>query len=151
MTRTPEQRLAGRNFSSARFGALDQWIEHLRMHPRLGEVKGKVFLGETLALTGMEVSLGTLPPGAGVPYLHAHKQNEELYLFLSGEGEMQVDGETVPVTAGSAVRIAPEGMRGWRNTGREPLHFLVVQAKAGSLEQATSQDGRLGEQPPVWN
>ena len=150
MTRTPEQPLAGPNYASARFGAPSQWIEHVLHHPRRGDVEGKVFLGGTLALTGMEVSLGTLLPGAAQPFLHAHRQNEELYLFLSGEVEMQVDGQIIPVAAGSAVRIAPEGMRGWRNTGQEPLNFVVVQAKAGSLEQATAQDGRLGEQAPVW-
>ena len=134
MARQPENILSHANATSAQFGAPGQWGEHGYTHPRLGEVKGKVFLREILGLSGMEVSLNALPPGGACSFLHAHKQNEELYVFLSGEGEFQVDGKVFPVEAGSAVRVAPEGMRAWRPTGSEPLSFLVIQVKAGSLE-----------------
>ncbi len=137
-------------FSSADFGAPSNWREHVRIHPRLGEVQGKVFLGVPLGLTGMETSFGALLPGESIPYLHAHKQNEELYVVLSGEGEMQVDGDIIQLRAGSAVRVAPSGMRSCRATGSEPMAYLVVQAKAGSLEQATALDGILGAQPATW-
>ena len=36
-------------------------------------------LHEALGLTGAEVSINQLPAGAGVPFVHAHKQNEEIY------------------------------------------------------------------------
>ena len=32
-------------------------------------------LHDKLGLTGAEVSINTLPAGAGVPFVHAHKQN----------------------------------------------------------------------------
>ena len=134
MARQHENILSKANVTCAQFGAPGQWGEHGYVHPRLGEVKGKVFLREILGLSGMEVSLNALPPGGACSFLHAHKQNEELYVFLSGEGEFQVDGKVFPVEAGSAVRVAPEGMRAWRPTGSEPLSFLVIQVKAGSLE-----------------
>jgi len=150
MARQPENLTQHPHCTAAGFGAPAHWAEHGYTHPRLGEVNGKVFLGESLGLSGMEVSLNALAPGGAISFLHAHHQNEELYLFLSGEGEFQVDGEVFPVAAGSAVRVAPEGLRAWRSTGTEPLTFLIVQAKAGSLEQATGRDGILGEKPPVW-
>jgi len=150
MTRQPEHVRRESLFGSADFGAPAQWAEHVLLHPRLGEVPGKVFLKGILDLTGMEVSLGSLAPGQSMPFLHAHKQNEELYLVLSGEGEMQVDGERIPLRAGSAVRIAPAGLRCWRATGVEPMAYLVVQAKAGSLEQATGSDGIVPDRPVVW-
>jgi mannose-6-phosphate isomerase-like protein (cupin superfamily) len=86
-----------------------------------------------------------------MPFLHAHKQNEELYIVLSGQGEMQADGEIVSLREGSAVRIAPSAWRCWRATGTEPMVYLVIQAKAGSLEQATGSDGLLTDQPVVWS
>jgi mannose-6-phosphate isomerase-like protein (cupin superfamily) len=150
MARRPENTLSKAHVTLAEFGAPSQWGEHGYVHPRLGEVKGKVFLREPLGLTGMEVSLNALPPGGASSFLHAHKQNEELYLFLEGQGEFQVDGEVFPVGPGSTLRVAPEGMRAWRSTGSTPLVWMVVQAKAGSLEQATAQDGFLGEGAPVW-
>lgn len=150
MVRQPESLRSGARYAAADFGAPAHWDQHLLQHPVLGPVPGKVFLGSPLNLTGMEVSLGSLPPGAAIPFLHAHRQNEELYLVLSGMGEMQVDGEIVPLQPGTAVRVAPDGMRCWRATGEVPLTYLVVQAKAGSLTQATASDGLIPERAPVW-
>jgi uncharacterized cupin superfamily protein len=138
------------NVTLAQFGPPARWQDLRHLHPRLGEVAGKQFIGRILGLDGMEVSLNALAPGGAVPFLHAHRENEELYLFLDGEGEFQVDGRILPVAAGTALRVAPAGMRGWRNTGTVPLTFLCIQAKAGSLDHATGGDGILGEQPPAW-
>ena len=138
------------HFSAAGFGSPARWREHILDHPRRGRVEGKVFLGERLGLTGMEVSLGSMLPGEAMGFLHAHRQNEELYLILSGQGEMQVDGERIALEPGTAVRIAPAGLRAWRATGTEPMAYAVIQAKAGSLEQASGQDGIRAEAEPRW-
>lgn len=151
MARQPQHPRSGTNFQFAEFGAPGQWGEFVLTHPRLGAVPGKVFLKEVLGLTGMEVSLGSLPAGAATSFLHAHKQNEEFYLVLSGRGELQVDGEILPIQAGSAVRVAPGGVRGWRALGAEPMTYLVIQAKAGSLEQFTGSDGLVSEAPVRWS
>jgi mannose-6-phosphate isomerase-like protein (cupin superfamily) len=150
MSRQPENLRSEGVFSSADFGSPFQWREFVRIHPRLGEVKGKVFIGSVVGLTGMEVSFGALAAGESVPFLHSHKQNEELYVVLSGAGELQVDGSIIPLQAGSAVRIAPEGVRCIRALGTEPMSYFVVQAKAGSLEQATGNDGIVPDRPVVW-
>jgi mannose-6-phosphate isomerase-like protein (cupin superfamily) len=114
------------------------------------KMQGKGFLGARLGLTGSEVSLNAMPPGKAVPFAHAHKKNEELYLFLTGKGEMLLDGKVVPVGPGTAVRVAPPIFRCWRNTGDEPLTCIVMQAKAGSLEEATAADGVGAPEPPRW-
>lgn len=150
MTRTAQSLQQSEHFAAAGFGAPAQWREFVLEHPRRGKVDGKTFLRAVLGLTAMEVSFNSMLPGESQPFLHAHKQNEELYVFLSGTGEMQVDGERIPVGPGSAVRIDPDGVRAWRATGTEPLDYLVIQAKAGSLEQATATDGILPDQPLVW-
>ena len=91
----------------------------------------------------MEFSVGSLVAGEAVPFKHKHKQNEEVYVFLSGKGIFSLDGEEFPVASGSVVRVAPSVVRTHRNTGAVPLVFLCFQAKAGSLEQATLDDGQL--------
>jgi len=48
------------------------------------------------------------------------------------------------------VRISPPVFRCWRNTGDGPLTCVVVQAKAGSLEQGTTADGFRASDPPRW-
>ena len=111
----------------------------------------KYFLKERLGLTGMEVSLNSMPPGQGMPFVHRHRRNEELYLFLSGEGEFQSDGEVRPVRAGTCVRCAPAVGRAWRNTGREPLVFVCVQAPAGAYGPGkTVEDGELADEAVRW-
>ncbi len=102
---------------------------------------GKYFLGERLGLTGCEVSLNRLPAGKGMPFVHSHKKNEELYIVLRGSGTFFVDGEEFPIGEGSLIRVAPEGERAWRATDTEDLYFICIQAQAGSLCQATLEDG----------
>ena len=85
-----------------------------------------------------------------MPFLHTHEQNEELYIFLAGEGEMLLDGEKVDVSAGSVVRVDPQAVRCWRNTGTTDLVHIVIQSKAGSLEQWTAVDGAMLEEQPDW-
>jgi uncharacterized cupin superfamily protein len=36
-------------------------------------------LHDVLGLTGAEISINNLPAGAGVPFVHSHKKNEEIY------------------------------------------------------------------------
>jgi mannose-6-phosphate isomerase-like protein (cupin superfamily) len=112
---------------------------------------GKTFLKEALGLTGMELSLNKVPPGAQSPFLHRHVEHEELYLFVGGRGQFQVDGTSFDVSEGTAVRVAPEGVRALRNTGREDLYYVCVQAKANGLTVQTIADGRKVDRPIVWN
>ncbi|MDD5287424.1 MAG: cupin domain-containing protein [Desulfuromonadaceae bacterium] len=101
---------------------------------------GKFFIGKELGLTGSEVSLNRLPAGKGMPFVHAHKKNEELYIVLRGNGTFFVDGDEFPVQEGSLIRVAPAGERAYK-AGSEALYFICIQTEAGSLNQATLEDG----------
>ena len=60
-------------------------------------------LHDKLGLTGAEVSVNRLPAGAGVPFVHSHRRNEEIYGILAGAGRAVIDGENVSLAAGDAV------------------------------------------------
>ena len=107
----------------------------------LASFEGKAFVKDILNTTSMEVSFGTLAPGCTVPCFHHHKQNEEVYVVLSGEGVFILDGKEEPVASGSIVRVAPSVSRNTKCTGNVPLVYICIQAKAGSLEQYTMGDG----------
>ena len=47
--------------------------------------EGRAELHDALKLTGAEISVNRLPAGAGVPFVHAHKNNEEIYGVLHGD------------------------------------------------------------------
>ena len=104
---------------------------------------GKAFLHDKLDLTSCEISLNIVPKGFKVPFNHKHKQNEEVYIILKGEGKMTIDGEAVDVKEGSVVKVAPEASRTIENTSDNEFQFICVQAKANSLEQYGFGDGEI--------
>ena len=107
----------------------------------LASFEGKAFVKDILGITSVELSFGSLAPGCSVPFFHHHKQNEEVYVVLSGEGVFVLDGKEESVSSGSIVRVAPLVSRNTRCTGNEPLVYVCIQGKAGSLEQYTMTDG----------
>ncbi|WP_282942784.1 cupin domain-containing protein [Paenibacillus sp. RC67] len=113
-------------------------------------VPGKYFLKDRLGLTGMEVSVNQLPQGGSIPFYHTHRENEELYLFIGGQGQFQVDGQIFDVKEGTTVRVAPEGERTLRNNGIGDLYFIVIQVQAGSLRQWVETDGVILDKSVTW-
>lgn len=102
--------------------------------------EGRVELHEKLSLTGAEISLNRLPAGAGVPFVHSHKNNEEIYGILSGKGSVVIDGETVELTAGDWVKIAPAAKRQFSAASDSEMSFVCIQVKEGSLGGFTADD-----------
>lgn len=140
----------GRNFTAYEGGARKDWPNHAIELPGLGTVNGKHFLKDIADFTGCEISINSLPPGAGMPFYHQHQQNEEIYIFIEGKGQLQIDGEILDVQEGSIVRIAPNGQRTWRNNSNEPLLYIVIQMKENSLEQYGIGDGLVSTQEVAW-
>ena len=100
--------------------------------------EGRVELHEALGLTGAEVSINQLPAGAGVPFVHFHKQNEEIYGILSGKGSVVLDGETVQLTAGDWLKVAPAAKRQFSAAGDSGMTFVCIQVKEHSLAGFTA-------------
>ncbi|MEM9284064.1 MAG: cupin domain-containing protein [Verrucomicrobiota bacterium] len=132
-------------------GALEGWTDFHFSIPGL-PTKSKQFLKRELGLTSMEVSLNALRVGEDMPFVHKHRENEELYLFLSGSGEFQANGEVFPVKDGTCVKCSPEIRRTFRNTGEAEMVFIVIQAKDDSLlDHFTVHDGELVDELPKWS
>lgn len=100
-------------------------------------------LHDALSLTGAEVSINCLPAGGSVPFVHAHKENEEIYGILSGKGKVILDGETIALTAGDWLRIAPAGKRQFFADADTPITYLCIQVRENSLEAYTAGDAIL--------
>ena len=134
---------SGPNYTSAHLGPLEELQQYQFEHPvRKVPVVGKAFLNELLGATGSQISLTKLPPNASVPFFHSHKLNEEIFIVVQGDGEMQIDDDVIPIHEGSVIRVATPGERCLRNTSSSAsLIYICVQAKAGSLETHTFTDG----------
>ena len=102
------------NFAAISVGKLNELNEYeLQLGPDV-KIPGKVFCSTALGTTGSEFSFQSFAPGTETGFLHSHKSHEELYFFLSGKGEFQVDGTVFPVEEGSVVRVSPAGKRSVR-------------------------------------
>lgn len=145
-----QQIAEGTHFSALSTGSFSQLNDYvLPVAPGM-EIQGKVFMGQTLQTTGAEISFQSFAPGKETGFLHTHQTHEELYIFVSGKGEFQVDGQVFPVGEGSVVRVAPEGKRSVRNNGTEPLIMICVQCKAQTFTAQDAADGQLLQEPVKW-
>jgi mannose-6-phosphate isomerase-like protein (cupin superfamily) len=139
---TPTVR-TGQNFAVADMGLFSELRQFTFELPENHlKLEGKLFLKQILALTSSEISFNNLPPKTSVPFYHKHRLNEEIYIFIRGQGEFQVDGFVFSVGEGTVVRVDPEGERCIRNiSGGEDLCWIVIQSRAGSYSNHTIQDG----------
>lgn len=134
---------SGQNFAVADVGSFSDLRRFAFETPEASrKLEGKIFLRQLLDITSAEISFNNLPPNTSVPFYHKHRLNEEIYLFVQGEGEFQVDDCVFSVREGTAVRVNPEGERCLRNTSNtKDLGWIVIQARVGSHPDHTIQDG----------
>lgn len=138
------------NYSAVNIGKMADVKDYvLNLAPGVN-IPGKVFGGASLRTTGCEFSFQVFAPGQETGFLHTHKTHEELYFFLSGKGEFQVDGMVFPVEEGSIVRVSPEGRRSVRNNGTAPLSMLCIQYRSGTFSAEDSSDGKILDEPVKW-
>ena len=100
----------------------------------------RVELHDKLNLTGAEVSINALPAGSNVPFVHSHRQNEEVYGIIEGAGKAVIDGETIELKTGDWLRISPEAKRQLFAAADSAIKYICIQVKANSLEEYTADD-----------
>lgn len=131
-----------KNYTIGNMGSFNDLREYSYFHPGTNmNIPGKVFLGEELNMSSMEISFQVLEKGKSIPFSHKHKEHEEVYIVIKGEGEFTVDNETTPIKEGSIIRVAPDGNRTWRNNSNDDLIMMVIQAVNGSIKDFTVFDG----------
>jgi mannose-6-phosphate isomerase-like protein (cupin superfamily) len=146
-----DRTVRGANFTCFHAGPMAGWGQFNLGPPAVPiPARGKLFLRDLLGSAGLEVSLNVVPPGQGVPFLHRHRQNDEVYVVVGGRGQFLVDGECIDVAEGSVLRLGPPAARAWRNNSDAPLYFLCLQYRAGSVIEGGALDGQKVEGQPAW-
>lgn len=122
-----------KNFKTVELGKLEE----------VGKIyeNGKAFLHDILGLTSCEISVNAMPSGVKIPFSHKHKQNEEIYIILKGEGIMSLDGEIIDFKEGSCIKVDPIVNRTME--AKTDIQYICVQAKTNSLEQFGFGDGEI--------
>ena len=106
--------------------------------------ENRIELHEKLSLTGAEISLNKLPAGTNVPFVHSHKENEEIYGILSGNGKAIIDGEEISLSTGDWLKIAPAAKRQFFASDISGITYICIQVKENSLEHFTAEDAVIG-------
>jgi mannose-6-phosphate isomerase-like protein (cupin superfamily) len=75
------------------------------------------------------MNLVALEPGYAIPEHHERDRNqEEVFVILSGDAVAVLDGADYPAPAGTFVRVDPEVRRTIRNDGAEAVDLMIVSA-----------------------
>jgi mannose-6-phosphate isomerase-like protein (cupin superfamily) len=105
-------------------GALTVSLNDKAEYQRLLEGKPQTF--------GMRAGRVHLTPGQACGQ-HSTKSQEELLVFLAGQGELLIGGGTrLQVGVGKVAYIPPETLHDVSNTGSEPLVYVYCVAPAGA-------------------
>ncbi len=93
-------------------------------------------LGDELEFRMARVALGMensglsylkVAPGFRMPFGHKHKNQEEVYVLVSGKARMKIEDEVKDLKQWDAVRVHKDTMRSME-AGDEGAEFLVVGA-----------------------
>lgn len=84
---------------------------------------------KTLGLGSFGMNVAELPPGETIPeHNEIARDQEEVFVVLSGDATMVIDGEEHPAPAGTFVRLDPEPTRTVVNRSDAPVTVLIVSA-----------------------
>ena len=103
----------------------------------------RVELHDKLGLTGSEISINNIPAGACVPFVHYHKENEEIYFVFEGKGKMIIDEEEVLLKKGDFLKVLLNAKRQIFASNDTGISFICIQTKQNSLDAYTKTDAVL--------
>jgi len=79
-----------------------------------------------------------MAPNFRQPFGHRHKEQEEIYVVLSGAGRVKVNDDLIDLGAFDALRVDPDAWRAFE-AGDDGLEYIVFGA-GDSGDSETSQD-----------
>lgn len=86
-------------------------------------------LSDPLGATGVALNRYRVAPGDGLPGgLHAHMDQEEMFVVLDGEATFETLDGDVTVGEGEVIRFAPGEFQSSRNESDGPLVMLAIGA-----------------------
>jgi uncharacterized cupin superfamily protein len=95
---------------------------------------------KSLGLQSFGMNVAELPPGEMIPeHDETGSDQEEVFIVLSGDATVVIDGEDHPAPAGTFARLDPE-----------PKRMVVNRSDADAKILIVSAPRRSGYAPPDW-
>lgn len=85
------------------------------------------FARDLLECENFGLSYQRFAPGFRMPFGHKHKEQEEVYVLVSGSGRLKLDDEVIELRQWDAVRIDKDTMRNFE-AGRDGAELLAFGA-----------------------
>jgi quercetin dioxygenase-like cupin family protein len=98
------------------------------------------FASAELGLDNSGISYQRLAPGFRMPFGHKHKQQEELYVVVSGGGRIKLDDEIVELRQWDAIRVPKDTTRAIE-AGPDGVEVLAYGAPATGPGDAETEPG----------
>jgi quercetin dioxygenase-like cupin family protein len=83
------------------------------------------FARDALGSPELGVSRFTYEPGARMPWGHRHREQEEVYVVVSGSGRAKLDDEIIELRASDALRVAPAVIRSFE-AGPDGMDVICI-------------------------
>ncbi|KMO36364.1 hypothetical protein VQ02_15485 [Methylobacterium variabile] len=104
-------------------------LEEVTAHGGARPILTRRVVGRTDSLNFIDLTV--VPSGSDIG-VHTHADdNEEIYVVVSGNATMRVDGRTIAVSPGDVVVNRPGGTHGLWNTGDEEVRLVVIEVPRG--------------------
>jgi quercetin dioxygenase-like cupin family protein len=88
---------------------------------------------KSLGVHSFGLNVVELAPGESIPeHDEVERDQEEVFVTLSGNATVVIDGQDHPAPAGTFVRLDPEPVRTVRNEGAETATVLILSAPRSS-------------------
>ena len=93
-----------------------------------------------LELEGFGVSYQRMAPNFRLPFGHSHKQQEEVYVVVSGGGRVKLEDEVIELKPWDAVRVPNETTRSFE-AGPDGMELIAIGApNTGPGDAEMAQD-----------
>ena len=114
-------------------GSLLEFLPASHEDPRQPGVLKKVLATRDDLLSGQVqmVNWSEMPVGSEFQR-HYHEDMQEVFVLISGQAEMQVGDQFAALTAGDAILVEPREIHCMKNTGNQPVRYLVFGISTGA-------------------
>jgi quercetin dioxygenase-like cupin family protein len=109
----------------------------VRQREELERTGNWLLVRRSLGLSAFGMNLVEIPPGERIPeHDETDRDQEEVFLVLSGSPSLVVDGREIETPAGTFARLDPDLRRTVVNNGDEPAAVLIISAPRSSGYEA---------------
>ncbi len=112
------------------------------MAPKFGLAPGleSHFARKPLGLENSGLGFYRVAPDFRIPFGHTHREQEEIYVIVSGSARMKVGDDLVELARWDALRVPPKTMRGFQ-AGPDGAEILAFGAPNTDNQDAEMEQG----------